>query len=82
MNRNGRRQLHRSVGLTTWERAAALSTQANDSDGNIRSQINQAQALQELGLYRRSIARLISLTQTLQDQPHQTLQAIAPDHCG
>jgi len=64
MNRNGLRQLHRSVGLTTWERAAALSTQANDSDGNIRSQINQAQALQELGLYRRSIARLNNLTQT------------------
>jgi tetratricopeptide (TPR) repeat protein len=55
--------------FTTWERAAALYEQADDSNGRTRSQINQAQALQELGLYRRSIALLTDLNQRLQAQP-------------
>ena len=76
MNRNGLRQLHRSVGLTTWERAAALSTQANDSDGNIRSQINQAQALQQQSGRINPTADLdLSLGKLAR------ADAIAPDHC-
>jgi tetratricopeptide (TPR) repeat protein len=47
--------------LATWEQAIALYAEANDSDGQIRTQINQAQALQELGLHRRSIALLTDL---------------------
>ncbi|NJL22390.1 MAG: tetratricopeptide repeat protein [Leptolyngbyaceae cyanobacterium SM1_3_5] len=51
--------------LATWERAAHLYEQAEDRSGTIRAQINQAQALQELGLIRRSIALLTDLRQTL-----------------
>ncbi|MBD2088571.1 CHAT domain-containing protein [Microcoleus sp. FACHB-1515] len=51
--------------LGTWERAARLYEQGGDRSGRIRTQINQAQALQELGLIRRSIALLTDLRQTL-----------------
>ena len=75
-------QLHLTQGqseqaLATWEQAAASYTQTNNLDGSIRNQINQAQALQELGLYRRSVALLTDLTQTLPAQSNLAMQAIA-----
>ena len=59
--------------LATWEQAIALYAEANDSDGQIRTQINQAQALQELGLHRRSIALLTDLNQTLEASSMQAI---------
>lgn len=50
--------------IDTWERATRLS-EGGDRSSRIRIQINQAQALQELGLYRRSIALLTDLSQQL-----------------
>jgi CHAT domain-containing protein len=68
--------------FTTWERAAVLYEQADDSNGRTRSQINQAQALQELGLYRRSIALLTDLNQRLQAQPNLEMRAIVLRRLG
>lgn len=44
--------------LKSWERATALYTQQGKLNRVLTSQINQAQALQNLGLYRRAIALL------------------------
>jgi CHAT domain-containing protein len=44
--------------LKSWERATVLYTQQNKPNEALTSQINQAQALQSLGLYRRAIALL------------------------
>lgn len=55
--------------LTTWQKATAAYTKAADSVGITRSLINQAQALQALGLYRRAVTTLNQVNQTLQQQP-------------
>ncbi|GAB1542512.1 hypothetical protein NUACC21_51860 [Scytonema sp. NUACC21] len=44
--------------LKSWERATVLYTQQGKQERALTSQINQAQALQNLGLYRRAIALL------------------------
>jgi len=61
--------------LTTWQRAAATYTQAGDETGITRSFINQAQALQALGLYRRALATLTFVNKTLQKQPDSLIKA-------
>jgi CHAT domain-containing protein/predicted negative regulator of RcsB-dependent stress response len=68
----GRLQLTRGQGeaaLETWEQAAVLYEELGNESAVIRSGINQAEALQSLGLYRRAILTLDRLTQSLQDQP-------------
>lgn len=55
--------------LNTWQKAAAIHTQLGNETGKISSLINQAQALQALGFYRRSLTTLTELNQTLQNQP-------------
>jgi CHAT domain-containing protein len=63
--------------LTSWEQATTLFQQTNNLTGTIQTQINQAQALQALGLYRRAIATLTDIGLTLKDQPDSLLKAIA-----
>jgi CHAT domain-containing protein/tetratricopeptide (TPR) repeat protein len=75
----GRLQLARGqadTALTTWRQAAALYTQLNDSARLTRNHINQAQALQALGLYRRAQTLLTEAVQSLQSQPDSLLKAI------
>lgn len=77
LNTQGRLQL--SLGqpeqaLSTWQQAATAYAQAGDSSGIVRSQINQAQALQSLGLYRRAVKSLNQVNQTLQKQPVSLLK--------
>ncbi len=74
--------------VTLWEQAAATYTQARDRVnassplkegarlGAIRSQINQAQALQAAGFYRRSLDVLLNLNQTLQPLPDSITKAV------
>lgn len=50
--------------LATWEQTATLYEQTADPVGVIRSQINQAEALQALGLYRRAITTLAQIEAT------------------
>ncbi len=61
--------------LEAWQRATQLYTQAGDRVGQIGSQINQAQALQSLGLYRRALDLLSGAVQALEDQPASILKA-------
>lgn len=68
--------------LATWEQAAQVAQQAGDRAIELQSQVNQAQALQSLGLYRRSIALLTEVNQTLAAQPASLIQAIALRRLG
>jgi CHAT domain-containing protein len=63
--------------FATWEQATHLYQQLGDDAGATRSQINQAQALQSLGFYRRAIATLTPLVETLQQQPASQTKAVA-----
>lgn len=60
----------------TWEQAAQLYRQADDNAGLIRSRIDQSQALQRLGRYRRAIATLTDLTETLRSQPDNLVKVV------
>ncbi|MEA5618381.1 CHAT domain-containing protein [Cronbergia sp. UHCC 0137] len=65
-------QLHTGkaeTAIATWQQAQKYYEQAGDTTGSVGSQINQAQALQSLGFYRRSKQQLEELTQKLSAMP-------------
>lgn len=62
--------------LTTWQQATTRYKQAGDRAGEIRSRINQAQALQASGLYRRALEVLTDLNQALQPDPDSLPKAV------
>jgi CHAT domain-containing protein len=68
--------------LATWEQAEKFYRQAGDSVGAIGTQINQAQAMQSLGFYRRAKQKLESLGQQLQPMPDSDLKANALHNYG
>ena len=69
--------------LTTWEDAIIAYDSANDEIGVIRAQINQAQAMQELGHHRQAIERLTNLRNTLAiNHPNSLFQATVLRHLG
>ncbi len=71
LNIRGRLQLaqgHAESALTSWQQAADLYAQLNDSERMAQTQLNQAQALQALGLYRRAIELLTALKASLPDR--------------
>ncbi|MBW4587996.1 MAG: CHAT domain-containing protein [Aetokthonos hydrillicola CCALA 1050] len=68
--------------LQTWEKATSAYTQARDSSGRIRNQINQAQAMQALGLNRNALAQLTQINQNLQHQPDSVLKAAGLRNLG
>jgi CHAT domain-containing protein/tetratricopeptide (TPR) repeat protein len=55
--------------LNTWRQAANIYVQIGDRNAIIRNRINQAQALQALGLYRQAEKTLDESTRLLQSQP-------------
>jgi CHAT domain-containing protein len=61
--------------LGSWQQAAAAYAQAKDQTGQIRSQINQVQALRSLGLYRQALDVLTQVQRGLQDQPASLTQS-------
>ncbi|MBD2127469.1 CHAT domain-containing protein [Microcoleus sp. ZQ-A2] len=61
--------------LDTWKQAEHAYQSAGDEVGVIGTQINQAQALQTLGLYRRAKTNLEQVNQKLQTQPDSLLKA-------
>jgi CHAT domain-containing protein len=61
--------------LVTWQQAAATYAQAGDGMGVTRAQINQAQAQQAQGLYRRALETLKQVQSDLQNQPDSTVKA-------
>jgi CHAT domain-containing protein len=77
-NTQGQIQLasgHSQEALASWEQATATYTKIGDDAGKIGSQLNQTQALQALGLYRRARITLIQVNQTLQEQPASPIKA-------
>jgi CHAT domain-containing protein len=63
--------------LNTWKQATEIYEQSENEMGAIASRINQAEALQSLGLYRTALDRLREVTERLQEQPDSSLKAIA-----
>lgn len=68
--------------LEAWEQAQSYYQQANDALGAIGSQINQAQALQQLGFYRRSSEQLATINQQLSSLPDSDLKITALRNLG
>ena len=67
-------QMHEA--LTHWEHAADWYAQADDEMGRLRSQINQVQAMQELGLHRLALKQLQTLNDSCQQHyPDSPLHA-------
>ncbi len=63
--------------LETWERAAQVYREIADEEGVIRTQINQAQALQVLGFYRRALQVLHEAEENLETQPDSLTKVAA-----
>ncbi|GAA6616462.1 CHAT domain-containing protein [Scytonema sp. NUACC26] len=57
------------IALATWQQAQKYYERSGDKMGSLGSQINQTQALQSLGFYRRSRQQLEELTQKLAAMP-------------
>jgi CHAT domain-containing protein/Flp pilus assembly protein TadD len=60
--------------ITTWQQAQKYYEQAGDTIGSLGTQINQAQALQNLGFYRRSKQQLESIAQKLALMPDSEIK--------
>ncbi|NEP28376.1 MAG: hypothetical protein F6K49_42930, partial [Moorea sp. SIO3I6] len=85
LNTKGRLQLlqgNAEAALETWKDAEVRYAKANDSVGVLGSQINQAQAMQSLGLYRRAKKLLTQVRQTLLAQPDSAVKAIGLQNLG
>lgn len=61
--------------LNTWKQAEKAYAEAGDQAGKLGSQINQVQALQNLGMYRRAKITLEQLNANLQALPNSSLKA-------
>ena len=66
----------------TWQRAGEVYLQAEDETGWLGSQVNQAQALQKLGFYRRAKLLLQNIQQKIEQQEDSQLKAIAWQNLG
>lgn len=62
--------------LETWQQATSLYSQTGNSLGIVRSRINQSQALQALGFYRRALTVLNELKPQLQTQPDSLVKLV------
>ncbi len=70
------------VALQIWQDAESAYTVAGDEVGKVGSQINQAQAMQVLGLYRRSQKLLVNVNQNLQNRPDSIIKLKALQSLG
>lgn len=61
--------------MLTWQQAQARYRSLQDTTGIVLSQINQAQALQTLGLYRRAHSTLWQVSQDINALPDSLLKA-------
>ena len=68
--------------LTAWQEAQQYYEKAEDETGKLGSQLNQAQALQAMGLYRRAYGKLLDINEQLQSQPDSELKALGLESLG
>lgn len=62
--------------LDSWEQASKTYAQTGDRTSAIASQINQVQALQALGLYRRAVTQLTQINENLTSMPDSLTKAV------
>ncbi|OLT63217.1 hypothetical protein BJP37_10360 [Moorena bouillonii PNG] len=62
--------------MESWEQAAVTYSELGDEAGQIRSRINIAQALQDLGLYKRALNLLNQVEESLIAQPDSLNKAV------
>ncbi|BAY31992.1 hypothetical protein NIES2107_38780 [Nostoc carneum NIES-2107] len=77
LNTQGQLQLAKGEtekALSNWQAATATYNKIGDEPGKIGSKINQAQALQTLGLYRRATTTLEEIKLSLDQQPDSLLK--------
>ncbi|NET78223.1 CHAT domain-containing protein [Okeania sp. SIO1F9] len=70
------------VALDTWKEASQIYEKIDDYLGFTRSGINQAQALQALGLYSQAFKQLTRAKQNLEEQPDTIIKAKALQSLG
>lgn len=78
LNRQGNHQLETGqaeAALETWRRAEAAYSAVGDKTGELGSQLNQVQALQTLGQYRRARNLLEQINARLRSLPDSLLKA-------
>jgi CHAT domain-containing protein len=78
LNRQGARQWETGqtdAALATWQQAELAYRAAGDETGQLGSQLNQVQALQTLGQYRRARRFLEQINARLQTRPDSALKA-------
>jgi CHAT domain-containing protein len=78
LNNQGILQLNQgdpASAIATWQQAAINYQRVGDELGSIRTSINQASALKNLGLYRRGVKILSQIEASLSQQPNSTLKA-------
>ncbi|NER94948.1 MAG: tetratricopeptide repeat protein, partial [Symploca sp. SIO1B1] len=68
--------------LKTWQEAEKIYTQAGDEKGVLGSKINQAQALQSLGMFQRAQRILEQAQRQLQAQPDSLVKATGWHNLG
>ncbi|MEM9273297.1 MAG: CHAT domain-containing protein [Cyanobacteria bacterium P01_F01_bin.143] len=77
LNTQGRLQLSMGdaeAALISWQETAKIYREVKDDIGVLGAQINQAQAWQSLGLYRRAQKSLLQIAQKLEAQNNPNLQ--------
>ena len=62
--------------LKTWQRGETIYRQLDDRNGVVRTRLNQAQAWQILGFYRRGLNILTELKQQLELEPNSLIKAV------
>ncbi|MEM9216414.1 MAG: CHAT domain-containing protein [Cyanobacteria bacterium P01_F01_bin.150] len=62
------------IALSTWQQAATYYEQAGDKIGQLGCEINQAEALQHLGFYRRARQQLETVNQQLETIPDSEIK--------
>lgn len=62
--------------LSTWQRTAEIYRQTKNFNGEVRSQINQAQAWRTQGFYRQAVKILLEVGEKLQSQPDSLEKAV------
>lgn len=68
--------------LETWQQSTVLYAKVGDEIGVLGSQINQAEAMQALGLYRRAEKLFAEIEKTLKAQPDSFLKATGLRNLG
>ena len=68
--------------LATWQQAEQAYQQAQDESGQLGAQLNQAQALQAMGLFRRAQRLLDDIDEQLQVQPNSELKVLGLESLG